>query len=159
MSDRVASLATLHRAVSDVLPFFASDAVVLARSYAPGKWTVRQMLLHLSDSQTAMLDRLFRLAAEDAPILMNFDENRWAERLAYDRRELSAARALYAAGAATIGDLCRTLPEAVDARQGMHSLGGLRTFAQQLAYCAAHSAHHLEQIRAAAESRPWQPPA
>ncbi len=158
MTDRVTTLATLHRAVADVLPFFASDAAIQGRSYAPGKWTVRQLLLHLSDSQTAMLDRLFRLAAEDAPILMNFDENRWAERLAYDRRDLIAARALYAAGAATIGDLCRTLPDAVDARQGMHSLGGLRSFAQQLAYCASHSAHHLEQIRAAVEGRTWQPP-
>ncbi len=158
MSDRAASLATLERAVAAVVPYFASDPATQARSYGPGKWTVRQMLLHLADSQTAMLDRLFRLAAEDAPILMNFDENRWVERLAYDRRDLAVAGRLYSAGAATIADLCRTLPLASDARQGMHSLGGLRSFAQQLAYCASHSAHHLEQIRAAVQGCTWSPP-
>ncbi|HYE04003.1 MAG TPA: DinB family protein [Planctomycetota bacterium] len=157
MSDRAASLAVLERAVAAVAPFFAGDAATQARTYAPGKWTVRQLLLHLADSQTAMLDRLFRLAGEDAPILMNFDENRWAERLAYDRRDLAVAGGLYRAGAATIADLCRTLPPTADARQGMHSLGGLRSFAQQLAYCAEHSAHHLEQIAAAAAGRSWPP--
>ncbi len=157
MTDRLASLAILQGALIEVMQFFAVDAETLGRSYAPGKWTIRQLLLHLADSQAAMLDRLYRIAAEDAPILMHLEDDRWVERLAYDRRDLGTARDFYAAGAATIADLGRVLPPSVDARQGMHALSGLRTFAEQLAYIASHSAHHLEQIRAAAEGRTWSP--
>jgi hypothetical protein len=153
------SLALLERAVAATAPFFAADAAVQRRSYAPGKWTLRQVLLHLADCQMVYLDRLCRVAAEDKPLLLAFDENRWADRLAYADRDLVVAGTLFSATSATIADLARRLPADVDQRNGVHSEAGRHSFAEFLAWSASHVAHHLEQVRAPAEGRTWAPAA
>jgi uncharacterized damage-inducible protein DinB len=153
------AVALLDRAVAATVPFFAADAAVQARAYAPGKWTLRQVLLHLADCQVVYLDRLCRTAAEDKPLLLAFDENRWADRLAYADRDLALAGRLFAATSATIADLARRLPAEIDGRNAVHSEAGLHSFAEFLTWSAQHVAHHLEQVRAAAEGRTWARPA
>jgi len=140
-----------------ILPFFAVSAEVAARTYAPGKWTLRQVLIHIADSETVNFDRLRRLAAEDKPWLLAFDQDLWKQRLEYDRRDLALTGVLFNATRAAAIDLVKVLTEAVDARQGVHNEAGIRTFGEQIAICWRHAAHHLEQVRAAAGGRLWTP--
>ena len=54
---------------------------------APGRWSVRQVLCHLADSEIVGADRFRRILAEDNPTLMNYDEKAWATNLDYGHRK------------------------------------------------------------------------
>src|SRR5687768_58019 len=82
----------LRQTHSEMLPLFDSSPALLAKPYATGKWTFRQVLIHLSDTETVLLDRLRRLASEPNPTLMAFDQDLWAAGLFYDKRDLALAR-------------------------------------------------------------------
>jgi hypothetical protein len=140
-----------------ILPYFAVSAEVQARTYAPGKWTVRQLLIHIADAETVNLDRVRRLAAEQEPVIMGFDPDRWTALLGTDRRDLAITGVLFNAARAAIIDLVRILPADLDARSGVHTEYGPRTLGEQIAIGWRHAAHHLEQVQAAANGRTWTP--
>ena len=144
-------ISTLH----DTLRFFDESVAVLNKNYAPGKWSMREILIHLSDCETVHLDRLRRLAAENNPMLMAFDQDRWASALLYQRRDLSLARAQYEAGRRQVMELARILAPEIDSRVGTHSEAGTRSFGWVLEHVAIHNTHHLDQIRAIKEGRTW----
>ena len=143
---------TLHA----TLPYFDQPASALDRSYAPGKWTLREILVHLSDTEAAHLDRLRRTAAEKKPDFLSYDENEWAAKLLYKQRDLNLARQQFDISRRQVIELAWLLDESVDKLVGMHSEAGPQTFAFNLNKLATHNAHHLEQAKAIAEGRTWQ---
>jgi len=146
----------LARARDETLGFFrATGAAELGRSYAPGKWTMRQLLIHIADAETVLFDRLRRLQAEEKPLLWAFDENRWAEHLLYDRRSLEVAGALFAATRGAVIELAAIIPAERHVRAGIHSEAGRKTFAEVLAHVLWPHQHHHEQIRACAAGAAW----
>ncbi len=150
-------IAALERTRERTLPYFRADAAALARSYAPRKWTLRQFLLHLADCEGVMLDRLRRILAEDHPLLLVFDENRWSERLFPGRRDLRTAETLFAATRAAVIELATLCPSELHERAGTHSVKGTRSFAEIVCFVHQHHEHHLGQIVAIAEDRAWVP--
>jgi uncharacterized damage-inducible protein DinB len=150
-----ADLVELRRTGDATQPFFAADDAVLARSYAPGKWTLRQFLVHLVDGEAVFLDRVRRLIADQEPLLLAFDENRWVDRLFADRRDLAAAGRLFAATRAALIELATLCPPELHAREGRHSERGTRSLAQVVRFVHQHNAHHLDQLAAITAGRPW----
>ena len=57
--------------------------------YADGKWSVKEVLGHLSDAERVFSYRLTRIARRDQTPLAGFDENAWAEAAPHGRRKLS----------------------------------------------------------------------
>jgi hypothetical protein len=49
-------------------------------SYGPGKWTAREILCHLADTELAMGFRIRQTLTEDNPTVQPFDQEAWAER-------------------------------------------------------------------------------
>ncbi|HVB37261.1 MAG TPA: DinB family protein, partial [Vicinamibacterales bacterium] len=47
------------------------------RSYAPGKWTARQILLHLAETEAMMSVRIRMALAQDDYVFQPFDQDRW----------------------------------------------------------------------------------
>ena len=54
-------LRELERTRDETLRYFSLDQRDLERTYEPGKWTVRYLLHHLSDSETVLFERIRRL--------------------------------------------------------------------------------------------------
>jgi hypothetical protein len=48
-------------------------------TYAEGKWTIRQMLQHIIDTERVFSYRALRLSRKDPTPLPGFDEKQWAE--------------------------------------------------------------------------------
>mgnify|MGYP001084969859 CR=1 FL=1 len=62
----------------------ATDAELDARP-APDKWTAREIVHHLADSEMTSAIRLRRLIAEDKPVIVGYDQEEFTRRLHYDR--------------------------------------------------------------------------
>jgi hypothetical protein len=150
-----ADLAELRRTGDATLPYFAADVDALARRYAPGKWTLRQFLIHLVDGEAVFLDRVRRLIADQEPLLLAFDENRWVDRLFAGQRDLAAAGRLFAATRAALIELAALCPPELHVREGRHSERGTRSLLQVVRFVHQHNAHHLDQLAAIAAGRPW----
>jgi hypothetical protein len=57
----------------------------------PGKWSVRQVVHHLADSDLVGAFRFRMVLAHDAPELPGYDQDLWAERLRYQDGDLATA--------------------------------------------------------------------
>ncbi len=52
-------------------------------SYSPGKWTVRQVIGHLTDVERVLAYRALRISRGDQTPIAGFDENAYVERAPY----------------------------------------------------------------------------
>ncbi len=122
--------------------------------YAPGpaKWSARQIVAHLADSEMVGADRFRRVVAEDNPTIMGFDEKAWAANLDYHRRDPQKDLALFRLARNSTYELLHVLPEPAFDRSGNHSERGAVTIRQFLEIYASHAEAHARQIRAAREA-------
>lgn len=157
MALRDAAINDLLKTLHETVALFDQPEDVMKRSYAPGKWTLRQMLIHISDAETVLLDRLRRLASENNPTLVAFDQDLWVTGLQYDQRDLALARTQFEIARRSVIELARLLPASAEARTGTHTEAGQVSFAAVLGKIQKHNAHHLEQARAAVAGQTWTP--
>lgn len=114
--------------------------------YAEGKWSIRQLIGHVSDAERIFSYRALRIARADQTPLAPFDENAYAETAGSDRRMLSALAAeLRVVREATVA-LFNSLPDDAWTRTGTAS--GKTVSVRALAYITAgHAQHHLKILR------------
>jgi len=115
---------------------------------ADGGWSARKVAHHVADSETNSYIRLRRLVAEDQPLIIGYDEERWAARLHYDRPVATSVAVVRAVRAASL-ELLETLTPDEWSRTGSHSESGLMTIDSWLRTYAAHAHEHADQIRRA----------
>jgi hypothetical protein len=123
----------------------------LDRRPAPGKWTAREIVHHLADSEMTSAIRLRRLIAEDNPVIVGYDQEQFARSLKYDRPIAASLRALQAARETT-AEILERLTEAEWARTGTHSEVGAYSVLAWLEIYAVHAHDHAAQIRRALQS-------
>jgi len=113
-----------------------------AYRYAPGKWSVRQVVGHLADVELIFTYRLLRIARGDATPLPGFDENAFVEGADFEQQPIGGLTAyLQAARDATLA-IVRGLDEQVLLRRGI--VNNHEVSVRALAYVnAGHVAHHL----------------
>src|SRR5690349_1170986 len=93
----------------------------------PNKWSLRQIVCHVTDFETVLVMRLRMVAAEDNPTLMGFNGELWAEKLDYKRRKLSQAIETCRRLRTENFELLKELPESDFSRTGNHTESGTAT--------------------------------
>jgi len=138
----------------ETLKYFSLEESDLARTYGPGKWSVRFLLHHLSDSETVLYDRICRVLSEPRQVLWVYDQDAWASGLDYSRRPLDISRRVYESVRGAIIYYGSLHYEEKGHLEFVHSVTGVRTLKEEFDKVADHNEHHLEQIRLALGSRP-----
>lgn len=120
----------------------------LARSYAPGKWTAAQLLVHLAQSELALTTRIRMALAEAEYTAQPFDQDRWLDR----ETSLRPATALgaYMAMRQMNFPLFASLSEADRHKSFRHPQHGELTVQWLLEMIAGHELHHLRHFEAIA---------
>ena len=131
------------------LRYFDLSDDELARTYAPGKWSVRFLLHHLADVETVLSDRIRRTISEPRQVLWAFDQDAWATGLDYSKMPLDLSRRIFEATRAGIIHLAGQHYEKSGHLEFVHSETGVRTLRGEFDRVAAHNEHHLNQIEMA----------
>lgn len=116
---------------------------------APGKWTAREIVHHLADSEMTSAVRLRLLIASDRPQIVGYDQDEFARRLYYRDRPIGASLDAFRAARQTTAELLDRLTEAEWLREGTHTEVGRYSVDKWLEIYAAHAHEHARQIRAA----------
>ena len=140
-------LATLERTPARIAEIVGAwpDAA-FERSHAPGKWTARQVLTHLAQTEIVFANRLRFALADDAYVIQPFDQDAWmsVEPAVDGRAALAAYLALRRMNLA----LCRSLTPQQRARTFMHPESGPVTVEWVMTFFAGHERNHLPQLEA-----------
>jgi hypothetical protein len=114
----------------------------------PGKWSVRQVVQHLADSELVGGFRFRMVLAHDAPELPAYDQDLWAERLRYQEADLAASLEDFETlRRLNLRVLRRATPEDLKNRVMRHSERGDEPLGYMLSLYAGHDLVHLAQIR------------
>lgn len=112
---------------------------------AEGRWTIREIIHHLADSEMTAAIRLRLLLAEDRPVIRGYDQDEFARRLHYDRPHESALQAFRYARETT-AQLLDALTEAEWLREGTHTEVGPFSVEKWLEIYGPHAHRHARQI-------------
>lgn len=115
--------------------------------YAPGKWSLKDVVGHLSDTERVFAYRALRIARGDTIPLPAFDDQAWVAELGAGGRTLADMVEEFAIVRRASLALFRHLPPAAWVRRGTASDQPISVRA--LAYVVAgHARHHLEVVEA-----------
>jgi len=118
---------------------------------APGKWSAREVVHHLADSEMTAAVRARLLIAVDNPQIVGFDQDEFARRLHYDR-PIDASLDAFKSARRTTAEILEKLSEAEWAREGTHTEHGRYTLERWLEIYSDHAHKHAEQILVARDA-------
>src|SRR5215212_8007721 len=103
----------------------------------PGKWSAREIVQHLADSEMNSAIRLRKLLTEESPQIQGYDQETYATALRYNERAIQPALDALRGARATTGQLLDSMTEEDWAREGTHSESGRYTAGDWLSIYAA----------------------
>src|SRR5690349_21529863 len=86
---------------------------------APGKWSARQIVHHLADSEMTSAIRLRQLVAEDRAAIRAYDQDLYARKLFYDR-PIEASLLAFRAARSSTAEILERMSETDWAKEGTH---------------------------------------
>ena len=134
-----------YNEVMNALDGFPADS--LGAHPIPGKWSAREIVHHLGDSESTSAWRLRKLLVEENPLIQGYDQDAFATKLRYNERDMAPAlEALRYARESTV-QLLGLMTEDDWKRVGTHSESGPYSTEDWLRIYAAHAHNHAAQIR------------
>ena len=118
----------------------------LSTPEAAGKWSIREAVRHLADSEIVWGWRLRLVLAQDRPTLTGYDQDLWADRLDYAHADVAEALTDFATLRRGNLRLIRAATPADLQRVGVHSERGEESVAHLIRMYAGHDLLHLKQI-------------
>jgi hypothetical protein len=111
-------------------------------AYAPDKWTVKEVVGHISDSERVFAYRALRFARGDATALPGFDQDTFMAGSNFKSRTMDdLLEEMWSVRAATLS-LAKSLPESTLSKRGTASDSPV-TVRALLYIIAGHELHHM----------------
>ena len=114
-------------------------------------WSPRQIVHHMSDSESQSAARLRRILAEPGTSILGYDENAWSEcsALGYKTFPIENSLALYKASRASSLEVLKNLADSDLAKFAIHSERGQYTLKDWLDTYSNHPVDHANQLKEA----------
>lgn len=112
----------------------------------PEKWSVHEVVCHCADSETNAAMRIRYLVAEENPVIVGYDQARWARVLDYHHARIELALAAVDVMRAHTVNLLRLLPESAWSIVATHTDSGTYSTEDWLKIYAEHLEKHSRQI-------------
>lgn len=140
---------SLKSTMAETISFFDLTENDLAKSYGSGKWNIKQILHHLTDSELIFQYRLKAIIAEPKQVIWAYDQDRFNEAFDYKSKNLQYKKQLF--------ELCRKLnleliEEFYDLlcdKEFVHSSTGLHLLKDEFERVYIHNWDHIKQIKKA----------
>lgn len=116
-----------------------------------GRWSAREIVHHLADSEMTAAVRLRLILASDRPVIQAYDQDEFARRLHYDRPHETSLELFRYAREAT-AELLDRLSPADWVREATHSEAGPFGVEKWLQIYGPHAHRHARQIREARDA-------
>ena len=143
-SDPLALLESQGRATVALLA--ATSEAGGEHRYEPGKWSVKEVIGHIVDTERVFAYRTLRIARGDQTPIPGFDQEVFMAHAPFAHRTLADVAAEYAAVRAATLALVRSLDEQAIAARGTAS-GQPVSVRALVAMTAGHELHHLAILR------------
>jgi hypothetical protein len=141
--DVMALLRTQANAFEPLRLLGDSDA---AYRYGPDKWSVKEVIGHVTDAERVFSYRMLRIARGDQTPLAGFEQEPYVEAANFDRHSISTLIDAFQAVRAATMSLATELDDVAWRRMGTAS--EFPVSVRALAYIAVgHAAHHIEVLR------------
>ena len=134
-----------YRQVTDALRGISEQE--LDFGHAPGKWSAREIVHHLADSETTSGIRLRKLLTEFNPYIQAYDQDDFARKLQYSKRPIEPALKALEAAIETISQIIDFMTEEDWKRGGEHAEVGPYSTEKWLEIYSVHARNHADQIR------------
>ncbi len=142
-------LTDLKKTQAKTLSYFNLSEAELNLSYAPGKWTIRELLHHLADAETVLYERIRRIISKPNQVIWAFDQDLWARHLDYKTLPVSLNKAVYKSVRENVIFLAEKYYHSHGHHAFVHNQSGSRTLKEEFDKIPAHNAQHLFQIESA----------
>ena len=138
---------TLERQGAETLALLRGlDEEKGAHRYEPGKWSVKQLVGHISDGERIFSYRALAFARGDSQPLPGMEQDEWMAGVDFDARTLASLVDEFEAVRSATLHLLRHLSDEAWARRGTASDNEVTVRA--LAYIiAGHEAHHVRVLK------------
>lgn len=120
----------------------ANDIDIDARPIA-AKWSIREVVCHLADSEILYADRMKRVIAEDNPTFFGADPDLFRPALSCSQRPIDNELEVVTAIRAHMLPILRSCDANDFQRTGVHSVDGPLTLEQLLQRVTGHVPHHI----------------
>jgi hypothetical protein len=142
--DPLAVLRETPAKLREIVSETPSDAI--GAPEAPGKWSIRDVIQHLADSELVGGNRFRMVMTYDKPPLLAYDQDLWAERLRYSESDVNDALDEFTSLRRSNVRLFERATDSDFSRVGLHSERGEESLRQMLRLYAGHDIVHLRQI-------------
>ena len=114
--------------------------------YAPGKWSIKELVAHVSDAERIFAYRALRFARADETPLHGFEENDYVRNGSFDSFPLAEIVSGFDSVRRSTVSLFRLMPAEASTRRGKanHAEISVRALAHII---AGHELHHMNVLR------------
>jgi len=142
---KVEAYGNAHAELSDVLKQFPKESWNYKPS--PDKWSIKEILVHLADSETNAYVRCRKVMSEPGVTLMVWDQDQWAKSLNYPNQNPEEILELLKWLRRTTYNLLKSAPDSVWNNKVIHPEHGDYTLDKWLDIYSTHIQSHTNQMK------------
>jgi len=119
----------------------------LSKRPQPEKWSIKEIINHLAETDMVMCCRARWIAFEDNPTLVPFDQDKWAKGWVREKEPVAESLERLRVIRRSQIRLFRSVSKSDYDRTGCHPERGVVSLREQLETVAGHDLNHLGQIQ------------